>query len=170
MLLSNLKTWLSAMSSRNRRVSRAPRQRRRRHSHPVRPVEVCEARTLLNTFVVDSPLDTIDSSDGQTTLREAIELANSNAGHDTVAFASNLGSTISLDTVLPTVIDPITIDGSSHSGITIDATGVSGNVLRISNGADGSLLRAFTVSNASDIAVTLINVSNCTIESLDLSP
>ncbi len=170
MLLSNLKTWLSEMSSRNRRVPRTPRQKRRRHFHPALPVEVCEARTLLTTFVVDSPLDIVDPSDGQTTLREAIELANANAGHDTVTFASHLGTTISLDTVLPTVIDPITIDGSSHSGITIDATGVSGNVLRISNGADGSLLRAFTVSNASDIAVTLINVSDCTIESLDLSP
>jgi len=170
MLISSPKNWLSQMSSRNASVFKAKCKKRRSHHRFTHSVEVCEARTLLTTFVVDSPLDTVDAEDGQTTLREAIELANSSAGHDTVTFASSLGPTISLDAALPTVTAPITIDGSSHSGITIDATGVTGNVLRLFDGADGSTLRAFSISNASDIAVTLINVSDSTIENVDLSP
>ncbi|MGZ0173121.1 MAG: right-handed parallel beta-helix repeat-containing protein [Planctomycetales bacterium] len=125
---------------------------------------------MLTTFVVDSPLDTVDANDGQTTLREAIEQANANAGADTVTF--NIGGggaqTITLASALPTVGSQITIDGSTQPGITIDATGVSDTVLEFRTHT-GTILRDFAISNAQDTAVRLVGVSDSTIEDLDLS-
>ena len=177
MLLSGLQNWKKRMRTnlpsgwgRSRRVGK----RSHRQGSCVACVggaEVLESRTMLTSYVVDSPLDTVDANDGQTTLREAITQANATAGHDTITFQiSGTGpQTIVLAGMLPTVNDTLTIDGSSQPGITIDATGVAGNVLRLGSNADGSTLQQFAISNAQDMAVHLVGVSNATIDGLDLS-
>lgn len=177
MLISRIRSWVTQLSHTaqfDRVTARRGRKRRishRRQGSGRAAVETCEPRMMLTTFVVDSPLDTVDASDGQTTLREAINQANANAGLDTVTFniGSGTATTISLASTLPTINDAITIDGSTQPGITIDASGVSGTILRLNDGADGSTLQDIDISNAIDTAVMLIKVSDSRIENLDVS-
>src|SRR5947207_2345848 len=85
------------------------RRRRRRFSLPL-VADVCEDRCLLSTITVTSLADNLNV-DGQVTLREAIQAANTNlavdgsmAGEstvqDTIAFQSGLVGTIALNPAL----------------------------------------------------------------------
>ncbi len=65
----------------------------------------------------DGVCDTDDSDgDGPCTLRAAIEEANANAGSDTINFSISGADphTISPSSDLPTITDPVTIDGTSE--------------------------------------------------------
>ena len=80
-----------------------------------------------NTYTVTNTNDWFWGS-----LRQAIEDANNHPGHDTIVFAIGSGpKTIKLDTVLPLIIDPVTIDGWTQPGwtgnpiIEIDGTKVT---------------------------------------------
>ena len=80
-------------------------------------IEPLEDRTLLTVFVVDSSADTIDANDGVTTLREAIEAANNNAGADSIFFNLPGNSlTIRPESALPTIQGDLTIDGTTQPG------------------------------------------------------
>lgn len=73
-------------------------------------------------IVVDSPADT----DTATTLRNAINQANANAGADTITFNAGLsGDTIHLLSPLPTITGATTITGPGSDQLTIDGSGVS---------------------------------------------
>lgn len=88
-----------------------------------------DAASAAVTITVDSAGDT-DAADGVCSLREAITAANNNATHqecihdgtpgtDTIAFAIGaLGSrqTITLTANLPTIIEPVVLDGWSQGG------------------------------------------------------
>src|SRR3989442_11520083 len=83
-------------------------------------IELLESRRLLWTFTVTSLLD-----HGGGTLRWAIEMANSHAGQDTIAF-NLLGSqpiltrgtvpTIDLTSALPAVAGEVLLDGTTQPG------------------------------------------------------
>ena len=101
---------------------------RRRARTSARPqVEAMEARKLLSTIVVTGTGDTI-ANDGIVTLREAITAANTNAasgdaaagdpGLDTIAFdIPGTGvKTITPASDLPTITEPIAIDGYTQHG------------------------------------------------------
>src|SRR5262249_20113294 len=107
-------------------IHRADTRGQRRLRRPY--VEALEERSLLATITVTGTGDTI-AKDGVVTLREAITAANTNAdpsgdttpgdpGPDTIAF--NIPGagvrTISLTSALPTITDPIIIDGYSQPG------------------------------------------------------
>lgn len=76
-------------------------------------IERLEDRRLLATFTVTNTLDS-----GSGSLRDAITQANTNAGADVIEF--NIGGsgvqTINLASALPTIIDPVTIDGTTQPG------------------------------------------------------
>ena len=91
-------------------------------------MEPMEARLLLATITVTGTGDTI-ANDGVVTLREAITAANTNAapsgdttpgdpGLDTIAFdIPGAGvRTIHLTSALPTITDPVVIDGYTQPG------------------------------------------------------
>lgn len=60
---------------------------------------------------------TNDADTGNATLRGGILLANFYAGHDTIEFnIPGSMATIDLETDLPAITDPLTIDGSSQPG------------------------------------------------------
>jgi hypothetical protein len=99
---------------------------RRRRRRP--DVEALEQRSLLATITVTATGDTI-AKDGVVTLREAITAANTNAdpsgdttpgdpGPDTIAF--NIPGTgvrtIQLTSALPTITEPVVIDGYNQPG------------------------------------------------------
>src|SRR5215469_2489310 len=105
---------------------RADARGRRRFRRPA--VEALEERSLLATITVTGTGDTI-ANDGVVTLREAITAANTNAdpsgdttpgdpGLDTIAFhIPGAGvHTIHLTSNLPTITDPVVIDGYTQPG------------------------------------------------------
>jgi hypothetical protein len=107
-------------------IHRADTRGQRRLRRP--SIEALEERSLLATITVTGTGDTI-AKDGVVTIREAITAANTNAdpsgdtrpgdpGSDTIAF--NIPGTgvhtIHLTSALPTITDPILIDGYSQPG------------------------------------------------------
>jgi hypothetical protein len=112
---------------RNRKDSKRRAPRRRLSTEPL------EKRLLLTTYVVDSLADNI-VVDSTTTLREAIEAANSDApvgdapagsGADTIDFLSGLTGNINLSLGQLRIRDDLTINGPGATDITIDAGGAS---------------------------------------------
>ncbi|MEM7506176.1 MAG: choice-of-anchor Q domain-containing protein [Pseudomonadota bacterium] len=80
------------------------------------------------TFIVDTKADAVDDADGVTSLREAIALANEQAGADTIAFSATVFEGV--ETVIRltqgelTILDEVTIDaGNSKLVISGDANG-----------------------------------------------
>jgi hypothetical protein len=87
-----------------------------------------EDRALLSTFTVS---DTGDSGDH--TLRQAILDANANPGADSIVFEIGNGTqTIQPLTALPSITDPVSIDGTTQPGY-------NGTPLIVLNGAVASL-------------------------------
>ncbi len=135
---------------------------------------------MLATFTVTSAGDDVDAGDGVVTLREAILDSNTNSGADTITFhiAGGGDQTITLGgTNLPTISDPVTIDGSTQPGysgtalITIDATTTTTyEVMRVWTGGDGTTLRDFNIANASNVAILVSGGSaNTLIEHVNVS-
>ena len=114
--------------------------------------EFTEAPTLIVTI----SSDTTDGSDGETSLREAITFANSNADASTITFdiAGAGPHIVQLDAVLPDLSTPITINGPTDESVTVRGegaadpyriftvtSGVTANIayLTITNGSGGIL-------------------------------
>src|SRR5262249_54924247 len=107
------------------------------------------------TYTVNSTADTDDGvcNAANCTLREAINAANANPGHDTIAFHIGSGpKTISPLSPLPPITDAVTIDGTTHPGcsgariIESDGSGAGGggSGLHISGG--GSLVAGLVIN------------------------
>ena len=87
------------------------------------------------TFTVNSSADTDDGvcNAANCTLREAINAANANPGPDTIHFAIGSGTkTISVTSPLPTITDPVTIDGTTQPGF-------AGTPIIVLNGASAGV-------------------------------
>ena len=111
----------------------APSTRRKlRRPHRLQ-LETLEPRRLPSTFLVTTTQD-----NGPGSLRQAILDANANSGLDTVAFAIGKGGiqTIAPLSALPTITDPIIIDGTTQPGYRgnpiVELTGIQAG-----NGAHG---------------------------------
>ena len=76
------------------------------------------------SLVVTTTAD-VAANDGQTSLREAIDYANSKAGADTITFASNLSGAIALSAQLPAITDALTIQGSGAKTLAVDGGGAT---------------------------------------------
>ncbi len=107
--------WFSRLRS-PRPTGSARRARLRRRA----AVELLEGRELLSTFTVTNDDDSpAGSPDIQNSLRWAIDQANALAPNtpSTINFAIGTGAqTIELDQALPTLANPITIDGTTQPG------------------------------------------------------
>lgn len=135
-----LRAWLARSSSHRRHNDRS--HSRKHQLARRRIIESLEDRRVLATIMVTSLADNVEI-DGQVTLREAIQAANSDAvvdgstagsGADAIVFADGLAGTIVLGgTQLPTISDDLTISGPGAELLTIDGDGRS-RVLRIAPG------------------------------------
>lgn len=106
--------WMTIQRRTSSNTATNPPRRRRRLG-----AELLEDRSLLTTLVVTSALDNVNPDDGVTTLREAINEANSSVGFDTIQF--NIGgggpASITLNSPLPGLHDDaITVDGRTQPG------------------------------------------------------
>ena len=113
-------------------------------------------------------------ADGVISLREAMIAANNTVGTDTILFAIGSGvQTIKLSSVLPISTDALIINGASQAGfsgspvITLDAYGLSGNILEASNST--LTLSALTVTNYAGQAVRLSNADDSSLTNLNLA-
>ena len=130
------------------------------------------------TIVVNAADDVDDGvvDAAHTSLREAINLANSTVGVEERIIFGIPGAgahTIGLTSALPTVTDPVTIDGTTQPGyagspiVEVDGAAVAGTVLTIT--ASDSSVQALAVKNASGVAVRLSGGSGNDLSNLDLS-
>lgn len=129
-------TWFR--SRRDDRNARRRQDRRRRFS-----VEMMEGRQMLSTFTVTSTAD-----GGTGSLRAAITQSNQTPGANTIDFAvpGNYLHTISLQSALPTITNPVTIDGTSEGGY-------SGNPMIILDGSGAGASADGLTIEAADVTV-----------------
>src|SRR5438105_10270523 len=119
------------------------------------------------TFDVTTTADT-----GAGSLRQAINDANGTPSLDTITFHISSGvQTITPATQLPSITNPVSIDGSTQTGFAgsplIEISGAivgnNGNALVIDTGGTGSTVRALIINNGWSTAIFL-QASNCVIE------
>jgi len=146
-----------------------------------------------STYVVNSLLDTGDTNPGdnvceatsggiQCTLRAAIEEANAHAGNDTITFSLGLITINITGSALPTIVDRLTIDGSTAPNyaagqqFTLDAppsiyingsglAGTSADGFRIANGLSLSRIIAIGIIGFPDNGIEVVNTDNVEIDS-----
>ena len=110
--------------------------------------ERLEDRTMLSTFTVSNTDD-----GGPGSLRQAIIAANDLAGLDRIDFAMPGAGPFTIQPLsgLPSIDDPVTIDGTTQPGyagkpiIELDGS-QSGNELALSIGAGGSTVRGLVIN------------------------
>ena len=160
-----------------RRCRPAPRRRLRVEA----PAERLESRTMLTAYVVnslsDAPPNTSDAADGELTLREAIQAANTDAafgdaaagsGLDTITFDTTLfgsGShTITLEQGDLRLLDDVRIDGSGVD-ITIDGVARSRH-FRVVGGVRAELSSMRLFRGRAGIAGSTLNQGTLTLDDM----
>jgi uncharacterized repeat protein (TIGR01451 family) len=124
-------------------------------------LEVLEERQLLATFVVTNAGDSADPNSGS--LRRAIMDANAMPGADVITF--NIGGSglhsIAVDSALPTITDPVTIDGTTQPGYTgrplIEINGTSA-------GSNANGLRINSASTVKGLAINRFSAAGIRLE------
>ena len=95
-------------------------------------------------FTVDTLSDVSNATDGLTTLREAIVLANGNSEADTISFDDGLTGTLTLTQGQLVVSDDLTIEGPEADDLTISGNN-SSRIFQFTGGT--SELSRLTLSN-----------------------
>jgi hypothetical protein len=114
-------------------------------------------------LIQDNPLTTVTSTadSGFGSLRQAILNANANPGVDTISFMIGSGpQTINLASPLPTITDPVILDGTSQPGYAgtplIEINGANaGSTDGISITAGGSVVRGLAVNRFAKSGIVL---------------
>ncbi len=156
-------------------AERFSRLRQGRFRHPTRLprtrllLESMESRCLPSTFLVTNTDDA-----GAGSLRQAILDTDNSSGANTIAFALS-GSglhTIVLQSPLPAITNPVTLDGTTQPGfvgtpiIELDGSGAGGNAVGLQISAGNSTVRGLVIHgfSQSGIAITGSNASGNVIE------
>lgn len=138
----NVGTWLSRQNLTSRTLGR-----RKSRGFSKLPAEVLESRALLSTLTVTTLEDSVNPSDDQVSLREAIATANTTAAQDTIVFANSLsGGALDLDLGQLAITQDLIIEGGCE--ITIDAGGDS-RIFDITGAGTSVSLQGLTLLNGS---------------------
>jgi hypothetical protein len=162
-----IRKWWSKRVIRKNKDKFPGRTRRDRFRYYQPNLEFLEKRETPSTFTV---LNTSDSGAGS--LRQAILDANGNAGADTIVF--NIGKTvetIGVGTNLPTITDPVTIDGTPQSAanngqiIQVSGPGAGAGVIgfRVGTGGSGTVIRGLVINSFGGNAIEF-DVGGNTVE------
>ncbi|MFO0808472.1 MAG: right-handed parallel beta-helix repeat-containing protein [Gemmataceae bacterium] len=92
------------------------------------------AASSLGTFQVLTPgtfTVTTNADSGTGSLRDVITQANASANVDTISFAPTVTGTISLQSALPTITNPITLTGPGASVLTVRRDPAAGSTFRV---------------------------------------
>lgn len=89
------------------------------------------------SLIVTTLADAV-ANDGQTSLREAMNYANSKAGADRISFADNVRGTITLSSRLPEITDALTIAGVGARLLAVDGGGAV-RLLAIGSGVSANI-------------------------------
>ncbi len=136
------------------------------------PAGVAMAASAVFTVNVADDADDGSCDASHCSLREAVNAANASAGADTIAFALTGTTTISPTASLPTVTDPVVIEGTTQPGydttpvVAIDGTSAGGatvNGLTITGG--GSTVRALSIGHFSGAGIRLSGGGGNRVES-----
>jgi hypothetical protein len=131
-------------------------------------VEVLRKRIVPSTFTVTRTAD----DDGEGSLRWAITQANGNAGPDTIAFQiPGPGvQTIQPLSALPTITDPVLLDGTSQPGfggsplIELDGSQAGSNVSGLSITASDTTVDGLVINRFSSDGIDVVGGSNDVIQ------
>jgi hypothetical protein len=144
-----------------RRIFSKAQNRKARRSYTCPQLLQLESRIVPANFQVTSLADTATGG----TLREAIDLANTTAGNDTIGFAPSLFSsgegTITLLTAqLPQILNASTIVGAGTRG-TLTITGPGATTLTISgnNGDSGRNFHILSIDTGGNLAISGVTFS-----------
>lgn len=141
----NLSTLAQRLASAWRRMGDACRAKTPRKSAGWPTVEALESRQLLTTITVTTLADTIDAQDGVTSLREALETANSTPAADTIEFFIGLNGSINLTNGELLISSPVTIHGNGVGQTVIDAQKTS-RVISIADSAGNVTFEGLTIT------------------------
>ena len=152
-----------------RRLFSKSQNRKARRAYPRPQLLQLENRIVPTNFQVTSLADTLTGG----TLREAIDLANSTAGNDTITFASSLFSggagTITLLTEqLPQILSASdTVGAGTGTRGTLTITGPGASTLTISgnNGVSTRDFRIFDIAAGGNLSISGVTVSGANITS-----
>ena len=121
------------------------------------------AYAVSNLIKVTTTADTVDPTDGVTSLREAITLANTTAGDDQISFNFSTGSspyTITLNSALPNIIDASTVVGTGTAGtVTINGLGASSLIISGDNGDTNRNFNLFNINSGGNLSISGVTVS-----------
>ena len=125
-----------------------------------------ERQTEFPSLIVTIATDVVDNSDSETSLREAINFANSQPGAATITFSTlfDTAQTILLGSQLPTITDDLTISGPGANLLTIDAGGGTNGVI---GNADG--FRLLNVDDGDANTQVEVALSGLTLTGGDVS-
>ncbi len=122
--------------------------------------EQLEDRRMLAVVTVDTHLDTVDFTDGVTSLREAIFATNLVGGADTIEFDAALtNQTILLTMGELHITDALTVNGLGQDLLTIDASG-NDPTPGVNNG-DGS--RVFNIDDGNNLSNFHVEIRGLTL-------
>jgi hypothetical protein len=123
------------------------------------------ATTAMNTQVVTTTADS-----GAGSLRAAITAANAASTPTLISFSfPGAVQTITLSSLLPTIVKPVIIDGTTATAsvaanggrpaIVINVNGIAGDGLRLDTGSSGSTIRGLVINNyASNNSASAIRI------------
>ncbi|MFN9420110.1 MAG: DUF4347 domain-containing protein, partial [Pirellula sp.] len=119
---------------------------------------------LLATYTVTNTNDT-----GAGSLRQAILDANANAGADIIVFNITGSGTqvINVASVLPTITDQVTIDGTTQTGyvagsfvpIILDGNNLNANGLTLGVGSSSSTIRGLVIRDFGQVGIDILATS-----------
>ena len=139
--------------------------------------ETLESRVLMSAtnYVVDTLADTIDGSDGLTSLREAVIAANLNPGADSITFAvdgtfdlsrpgtgEDVAATGDLD-----ITDDLTITGNGTASTIINAAGID-RVFHLFSGNTAALTNLSITGGSEMMGGGVLNGGNLTLTNAEL--
>lgn len=122
------------------------------------PLPLCAA-----TIIVSSTLDTGGPCTTQCTLRQAITSANATAAADSINFGIRLSGELLIQPVtpLPTITQPVTINGYAQRGTSVNTDPVASNAvlrIRLDGALQGGAGRGLAVC-ASDVTIKGLSVT-----------